>query len=294
MTIALVALPWNAVLALGAALLWGGGDFTGGMGVRSTGRSPAGALRVVLISHTASLCTLATAASLRGDRFPHGALLVWGLIGGVVGGLAIVLFYLALSRGAMGPAAAISGLMAGAIPASVSIYAEGRPGLIQIAGFCLAAVAIWMVAGSSGKSKVGRDVLWLAIGSGAGFGVYFVCLKYAARGGLLWAMGSARIGSLALCAILLLYLSSSRSVNPVRLNRTTFAWALGSAVMDTSGNLLFMGSTRSGRLDVASVLASLYPASTILLAAAVLKEIPTHRQRWGMVVALGAVALIVG
>jgi drug/metabolite transporter (DMT)-like permease len=62
--------------------------------------------------------------------------------------------------------------------------------------------------------------------------------------------------------------------------------------MDTSGNILFMAATRAGRLDVASVLASLYPASTILLAAWMLKEAPTRRQGWGMGVAAGAVVLI--
>jgi len=61
---------------------------------------------------------------------------------------------------------------------------------------------------------------------------------------------------------------------------------------DTTGNLLFMAATRAGRLDVASVLASLYPASTILLAAWTLHERPTRRQGIGMGVAAAAVAMI--
>jgi drug/metabolite transporter (DMT)-like permease len=62
--------------------------------------------------------------------------------------------------------------------------------------------------------------------------------------------------------------------------------------MDTSGNLLFIAATRAGRLDVAAVLASLYPASTILLAAWTLHERPTRRQGWGMAVAVAAVVMI--
>ena len=69
-------------------------------------------------------------------------------------------------------------------------------------------------------------------------------------------------------------------------------WAVGVAVLDTGGNLLFIAATRMGRLDVASVLASLYPAGTILLAAWRLKEKPTRRQGLGMVVALAAVVMI--
>jgi len=69
-------------------------------------------------------------------------------------------------------------------------------------------------------------------------------------------------------------------------------WALGVALLDTGGNMLFVAATRLGRLDVASVLASLYPAGTILLAAWQLRERPTRRQVVGMVVAVGAVVLI--
>jgi drug/metabolite transporter (DMT)-like permease len=64
------------------------------------------------------------------------------------------------------------------------------------------------------------------------------------------------------------------------------------ALLDTGGNVLFMAATRLGRLDVAAVLASLYPAGTILLAAWYLHERPTRRQSLGMVAALAAVAMI--
>jgi drug/metabolite transporter (DMT)-like permease len=71
-------------------------------------------------------------------------------------------------------------------------------------------------------------------------------------------------------------------------------WCLSTALLDTSGNLLFLAATRAGRLDVAAVLASLYPASTILMAAWMLRERPTRRQGWGMAVALAAVVMITG
>jgi drug/metabolite transporter (DMT)-like permease len=64
------------------------------------------------------------------------------------------------------------------------------------------------------------------------------------------------------------------------------------AVFDTGGNLLFLTSTRLGRLDVAAVLASLYPAGTILLAGWRLHERPTRRQIAGMLVGLAAVVMI--
>ena len=151
----------------------------------------------------------------------------------------------------------------------------------------MAAVAIWLVAGSSAKES--RSTLWLAVGAGAGFGLYFVALKYAGVGGVVWAMGTARMGSIAVCGVMLVGMRGGVSV----VTRQVVGWVLGTALFDTSGNLLFVAATRAGRLDVAAVLASLYPASTILLAGWVLKERLTRRQVWGMGVAVGAVVLIV-
>src|ERR1039458_3102750 len=91
----------NALFALSAAVLWGGGDFAGGMGVKSAGGDLRAALRVVLLSHITSFTVLVAIARLRGDAFPHGALLAWGVAAGVVGGLSLTCFYIALSRGAM-------------------------------------------------------------------------------------------------------------------------------------------------------------------------------------------------
>jgi drug/metabolite transporter (DMT)-like permease len=78
----------------------------------------------------------------------------------------------------------------------------------------------------------------------------------------------------------------------VHLTRAAILFALGVALLDTGGNLLFLAATRTGRLDVAAVLASLYPAGTILLAAWHLHERPTRRQLAGMAIALAAVVMI--
>ncbi len=285
----------NALLALAAAVLWGGGDFSGGMGAKHAGGTMGGALRVVLLSHAMSFTVLASVAWLRGDAFPHGAPLVWGLIAGVMGGLSLTAFYVALSRGAMGASAAVSGLLAAAIPAVVSSVQEGSPGLLRIVGFVIAGAAIWLIAAGENPEAVpaSAGTVWLAVLSGAGFGVYFVALKFAAVAGLVWPMATARIGSLTLCSVILGVLTvAASSLREGRLTRAAMLWVAGAAVLDTSGNLLFMASTRAGRLDVAAVLASLYPASTILLAAWTLHERPTRRQGFGMLVAAAAVVMI--
>src|SRR5580704_13657049 len=168
----------NALLALLAAALWGGGDFSGGMGVKHAGGTMGSALRVVLLSHAMSFSVLLTVALLRGDAFPHGAPLVWGLGAGVTAGISLACFYVALSRGAMGASAALSGLLAAAIPAAVSAWVEGSPGILQVSGFLVAGLAIWLIAAGENPEAPAADrgTVWLAVAGGVGFGIYFVAL----------------------------------------------------------------------------------------------------------------------
>ena len=295
----------NALLALAAAVLWGGGDFSGGMGVKRAGGSMGAALRVILLSHGMSFAVLSLAAWLREDAFPHGAPLGWGLTAGVTGGISLACFYIALSRGAMGASAALSGLLAAAIPAGISAVLEGSPGGLRIVGFLVAGAAIWLIAagpspestadpGIRGRGAKDRGTFWLAFAGGVGFGVYFTALKLASAAGVIWPIATCRMGSLTVCALMLagLTLLGDGDTAKTLVSRKVVLWAMATAALDTSANLLYIAATRAGRLDVAAVLASLYPASTILLAAWALHERPTRRQGWGMAVAAAAVVMI--
>ena len=295
----------NALLALGAAVFWGGGDFSGGMGVKRAGGGMGAALRVILLSHAMSFTVLSLAAWLRGDVFPHGAALRWGLAAGVMGGISLACFYIALSRGAMGASAAVSGLLAAAIPAGISVILEGSPGVLRVAGFLVAGAAIWLVAAgpnpdatadrsANDRSSNDRGTFWLAFVGGVGFGVYFTALKLASSAGVIWPIASCRIGSLTVCALALAgwTLLGGRARGKAVVSRKVVLWAMATAALDTLGNLLYIAATRAGRLDVAAVLASMYPASTILLAAWALHERPTLRQGFGMAVAAAAVVMI--
>jgi drug/metabolite transporter (DMT)-like permease len=293
----LTSLPAGPLFALAAAFLWGGGDFSGGMGAKHAGGTMRSALRVVLLSHVTSFIVLLAVAGLRGDAFPHGAPLFWGLGAGVAGGLSLTCFYVALSRGAMGASAAISGLLAAAIPAAVSISQEGSPGLLHILGFTIAGISIWLIAAgpAPAEAKQQSGTMGLALISGIGFGIYFVALKYAGSTGLIWPMATARMGSLTVCSLTLLAVTLNRRgviEPPLPFPRKAVLWCFSTALLDTSGNLFFIAATRAGRLDIAAVLASLYPASTILLAAWTLSEKPTLRQGIGMIIAVAAVVMI--
>jgi uncharacterized membrane protein len=313
------ALSANILLALAAAASWGGGDFSGGMGVKAAGSSTSGALRIVLIAHASSLAVLLAVLLTQHASFPHGAPLFWGLLAGVTAGISLTAFYIALARGAMGASAAVSGLLAAAIPAAVSSVLEGLPTALRLAGFALALAAIWLIAAGpspesthaidgSAPTSSSRTTMLLAIVGGIGFGIYFVALRLADPLGVFEPVALARFASLTTCALLLLAVTlRARSTNPgapsspaalspakvgTQLTRAAILFALGVALLDTGGNLLFLAATRAGRLDVAAVLASLYPAGTILLAAWHLHERPTRRQLTGMAIALAAVVMI--
>ncbi len=290
----------GAVLALLAAVSWGGGDFSGGMGVKAAGGTTRGALRVVISGHAMSLAVLGGVLVVRGRGLMWGSPVGWALGCGVVAGLSLSAFYIALARGTMGTSAAISGLLAAAIPAAVGTALEGRPSGLRLVGFVLAAAAIWLVASpGAGAPAESREVMWLAIAGGVGFGLYFAGLKFANPLGVVEPMALARCGSLLACLALLGILpmilpagSQGSSRAEGWLNRAGWLWAVGVAVLDTGGNLLYIAATRAGRLDVSAVLASLYPASTILLAAGVLHERPGRRQIVGMALAVAAVVLV--
>jgi len=289
-------IPSNALQALLAAGFWGMGDFSGGMSAKSApgNLSPVGVgVRVVLYSHLTSFSVLVLLALTRHGDFPHGAALAWGLGAGVLAGFSLAAFYVALSRGAMGASAAISGLLAAGVPAGVTFAAQGSPGPHRLLGFLIAGVAIWLIAAGPAVEEA-RSTILLASAAGIGFGLYFVALKFAsADAGPLWTMVTARFGSITTCAAILLLLNlSSPNAKGSRISRRMKVWILSTALFDTSGNLMFVISTQSGRLDIASVLASFYPAGTILLAAGVLHERLTPRQITGMGFAVAAVALI--
>ncbi|HET9088390.1 MAG TPA: EamA family transporter, partial [Acidobacteriaceae bacterium] len=284
----------------------GAADFSGGIAARY--------LRVfwlLAISHAFSLTCLLLFGLTFHEVLPHGNVLVWGLCAGVAGGLALLCFYQALALGDMGATAAISGLLSAALPVLFTLATIGAPTRRQLLGFGLAAAAIWLISTQPEKSKSGiartplaRRRLSFAIISGIGFGIFFIALRLANSGGLIWPLAASRVASMsvAVCGGLVFSrkhftVSRNEASSPDAI-RARAPWKEGvalavlAAICDTAGNVLFVAATRTGRLDIAAVLASLYPASTILLAAWLLNERTSARQAAGMAAALVAVALI--
>ena len=292
-----------AFTALLAAVLWGAGDFSGGLATRRA--SP---LQIIVLAHGADVILLALLAFAVHSPFASTSALGWGLASGLVNGIALSCFYLALAASEMGLAAALAGLLTAVLPAAAGILLQGFPTARQISGFLLAFPAIWLIARSPSTADAAtqRRSLILATVAGLGFGVFLIFSRQASRDAIVWPLLASRLGSAVVAAGLLALVQRRATTSPANANHSllfqklrwqpitafVFWLAMSAGLFDAVGNMSYMESTRLGRLDIAAVLASLYPAGTIVLAMIFLRERTSRSQAFGMTLALVAVALI--
>lgn len=270
------------IYGLASALTWGAGDFSGGLATRR-----ANPYIVVAISQGVGLFLLLALALLLGELLPPQEDLMWGALAGLAGGIAILLLYRALAVGQMGVAAPITAVLAAVGPVIFSAFTEGAPSELQLAGFAIAVVGVWLLSRPSGPLGKPQGI-GLAVLSGLAIGAFLILLDQAGATALYWPLVAARTASLTMMTALVLL---NRKAGEFPRGRT-LPVVLLSGVMDAAGNAFFVLAAQVGRLDVATVISSLYPASTILLAALVLKERVTRLQVVGIVAALAAIALI--
>ncbi len=280
-------------LSLASAAIWGTSDFVGGIAAR---RLPSPA--VVTLSHSLSLVVLVSLALIHASAWPDTQSAVYGALAGLSCGTGVMVLYKALALGGMGLTAAVSGVLAAVLPVLWAFSTEGLPRAPQIAGIVLAAVAIWMIARAPG-SPSSKQAILLGAAAGASFGCLFILLKLAGRGGVLWPLAWSRVASATLAAVVT-WIGMRRKGGAKIGTRPRLSWSgwtvLGliaiAGIFDASGNTFYTIATRLGRLDIAAVLSSLYPAATIVLATVLLKERTTRSQAAGMALALVAVVLI--
>lgn len=272
----------TAILGLSSALVWGGGDFCGGVAAK---RAPLP--WVLAIGNIAGLSCLLLLAFITGEHFPDGRSLLWGVSAGVFGALGLSMLYRGLATGSAALVAPVSAVISAIVPVVAGSLLYGMPGHLKFAGFALALGGIWLV--SKSDSVHGRKGLGCALLAGCGFGLFLVSISRAgAQGSVFFTLSAARITSLALYSAALLRTRPLRGVTPGLL-----ALIILSGLFDTGGNALFALASRTGRLDFASVFSSLYPASTVLLFRFVLGEKLRINQIAGFIIILAAIVCIV-
>jgi drug/metabolite transporter (DMT)-like permease len=266
---------------LACAVTWGAGDFSGGMAVKRT--NPYGA---VIAAHAVSLIVLVILGTVTGEPLPPVRDLLWGCVAGVGGGIGLALLYSALASGQMSIASPVSALVAAGLPVLVGAFSEGLPGTSTLIGFMLALAAVWLVSGGFGV-RIQVEKLFLPLLSGVCFATFFIFLDRGSGQSILWPLAATRVASIA---SLLSFSIATRQ--PWIPTRDSWIPILMSSLLDSMGNAFYAMSARMGRMDVAVVLGSLYPGSTVLLAWLILKERVTPMQMAGILVALAAIVLI--
>ena len=238
-------------------------------------------------SQATGFVALVAVVLVRGDVSERSFLI--GLAAGAGGGAGLALFYRALALGTM---SVVSPLVAcgAVVPFAISVATGERPAALAVVG-AIAAICGAVLASVEERrasSSARARAIVLAIGAAVALGLFVYFLGLGSReGDALSTLLGARVGSLSLLAV-----AAAVARAPLRVPRTALLPIAAVGLADVSANALFAAASSRGLLALVSVLGSLYPVTTVLLAHVLLHERLTRSQQAGIAVALGGVALI--
>ncbi|HWI09297.1 MAG TPA: DMT family transporter [Solirubrobacteraceae bacterium] len=270
-----------AAIAIGLAssLLWGVADFLGGLKSRTY------AVPVVLaLMYLSSLVVMLAFVAARGAGPPQSESVLAALAAGLVGIAGLAAFYRGLAIGATGVA----------LPVVVGLIGGDNPGPVRSVGLACAVVGVVLASREDDEgpadARQQRLSIMLAVVAGLGFGSYFVLAEIASRGDVAWALVFSRASAFPIIAVLaIVALRRGNGTRPAGLALATLA---GIGLIDLGANFLFNHASTIGELSSVAVASSLYPVTTVMLAALVLGERVRGVQRAGVVVALAGVVMI--
>jgi drug/metabolite transporter (DMT)-like permease len=274
------------ILALSAAFAWGCSDFIGGVASRRFG-----ALTVLLLIEAGGLAVMTAICLAIKPPLPETTDVLQLLGAGLLGVAGLGLFYHAMAIGTMSVVAPIAGSGV-VLPVAAGVLAGDRPSAVQWAG--LAAVVVGVMLASREQSEVHADAtaarrsILFALVAAACFGSFFVLLEGPAEESVAWTVLLIRVAPMPVLIALWLRGGASLPPGPVT------AGLLVAGTIDLAATSLIALATREGDLSIVSVLSSMYPVITVLLAAALLHERLLRSQYVGVVLALGGVVAVAG
>jgi drug/metabolite transporter (DMT)-like permease len=283
----------SVLFGLGAAASWGAGDFCGGFASKRCS-----SFTVVLVAQIVGAIFLVLLALAFQESWTSMEDMAIGGVAGVAGMVGLLALYTGLSSGRMSVFAPISAIVSVALPAAVAIATDGWPLPTTLVGFLLAVPAVWLLSSSDDEvQRLRARELRLALTAGLGFGLFFVLIDQVREGAVYWPLVSARLTAITVLSLFLAYRRLPAPPKPMTNSDASPGWTLPLAIsltgiFDAGGNACFAMSAQSGRLDVAAVLSSLYPAMTAFLAWMLLKERLSKSQWIGVAGASTALLLI--
>ena len=280
------------VLALSSAVCYGAADFFGGLTARR-----ASTIATVFWSQLVGLVLLAIILPFLPVATISSRDWVWGFAAGFSGGIGVAFLYRALAVGTMAVVAPTTAVIAAVIPVLFAFVLGERLRALTWAGVGLALLAIGLVSRPAKATEPESGQLrnralppgfLLALLSGVSVGIFFLSLARTSSAAGLWPLVAARIASIVLFGLIALFARQT-----LKMNASAATTATTGGALDMLANALYMTAARVGPLSIVVTLASLYPASTVLLARFVLHERLSLMQIGGIVCALAAVLLIV-
>ncbi len=269
---------------LASALTWGAADFGGGIASKKS--SP---YAVVIWGDIVGMTAVGILAFALGDPFPSLKSMGFIVLSSISGAIGIIILYRALAGGQMSIAAPVSALMAAVIPVFVGVILDGWPKWLTMAGVLLALAAIWLIARTEheGRHRIHWADVRMPLLAGVLFGMFFIFMHEASSEAMLWPAVILRISSAVLLAVIALFTRSSFAIH-----RSHWWLIVFIGIFDIAGNVFYILSAHSGRMDIAAVLGSLYPGATVALAFVILKEKISVSQWIGIAAALTAIVMI--
>ena len=277
----------NALLPLIASAIWGCTDFVGGtLSRRIHPLAVAGLGQVLLIP------VLAAVVFLFGAEHNPSGWLTWGVIAGLAQPISLAFFFEALATGKMGVIAPI-GSTAVIVPVAIGLAQGERPAALQLVGIACCVAGVVMASGPELRAVREHDApgggraLVLALIAAFGFGIVLYSLARGSHYSAGMTLLTSRIVMLVPLGIVWLIRRNFGGVRP----KDVPVLVLMSGSDLTGAGLYAVASGRS-LVAVVSVLASLYPVITALLARFIQHERLKSVQVVGVLTALGGVALI--
>ena len=278
----------TALLALLSAVLVGSADFLGGLTSRS-----ANGIRVAAAVSAAGLpLAFAVALVVPADTVTGGDL-VWSSLAGVFVAVGLGCFYFGMGRGLISVVAPVAAVTGAVVPVVYAFARGERPGPVAILGLAAAFVAVVVVSIAPSEQHpdaavVDAPVIALALASGLLFGLFYVCFSRSSEDAGLWTVAIERVTATMALVVFVLVATRGPFVFSSRLARAVVVIA----VLEIAATVFVLLALQRGPISVASVVASLYPVTTVLLAGFVLRERLSRLQYAAVACALVAVALV--
>lgn len=274
----------TALLATAAAALFGASDFLGGLASRRVS-----AIVATLVAQVVGLTVFVLVSLLWPPAAPTTRDLLFGAVAGVAGGIGVLSLYAGLAAGRMSVVAPITAALSGSLPALVSFARGETVAPAGLLGLGLALVAVVLVSYSAADEaddgSAARALLYAVI-AGVGFAASMLCYAETATASGVLPLVPARLTTITLLVLLALARRTGFGIEGIARRQ-----ALMAGGVDAFANWSLLVSLRLGPVAVASVVSSLYPVTTVLLARFVLDERIRGLQRVGVGIAFVAVVL---